>query len=131
MLTRMQMAQWGIAPKLAADWDHAAELLARHRFDVLLLDVDMRMRPGSTAASNVLALERAMADRCRVPIVAYGQSDRGRPPRSLKRLGVDAAVRKPCSDVEMLACLFRSCGRSFARRGQTGVLSRWFPIRTA
>ena len=117
MLTRMQLARWGIAPKIAvtlAEWRSA---VARHRLDIVLWGIEW-------PHAGELALTISPPDDVRrrgapsqIPLIAYGASVRGPLPRKLRQMGFDAGLRKPCNDDEMRACLFQWCAHCFIPQG--------------
>lgn len=96
----------GFVPMLAADGAEAAALASELHFDLILMDMQMPILDGLSAASLIRQHERS-ASRPGVPIVAYSSV----PPQAsvLARHGVNGSLIKPCGDQGLEDCLLRWC----------------------
>jgi len=124
MLTRTQLGRWGIEPKIAATEQDVLRAITRHRFDIVLMGLDLPDIGHLDVAPNLREPMPAETGRRHVPVIAYGKNVRGSLPRRLKQQGFDAALRKPCTDDEMRACLYRWCERSFVPEGLSAAQVR-------
>ena len=124
MLTRMQLARWGIIPKIASSEAEMRSAAARHRFDIGLFGIEWPNAGTLALVPNAQESGRTRVMSGHVPLIAYGATARGPLPRKLRQLGFDGSLRKPCNDDEMRACLFQWCGHSFIPEGLSAAQVR-------
>ena len=124
LLARIQLAQWGIVPTLAADGQIAVQLAASHRFDIILMDTQMPVMSGLAAACRIRAIEGARAQPRAVTIVAYGRIDKRTVRDQIKRGIIQDALSKPSTNDAMRNCLQRWCGGESAMRWPSGTAPR-------
>jgi CheY-like chemotaxis protein len=100
------LASCGITPTLAADGSEAAALACEHRFDLILMDLQMPVLDGLAATMRIRRFER-QHHRRRVPVLAF--SSRVPQFTLLRECGLDGFLEKPCSSAELQACLRHWC----------------------
>lgn len=107
------LSHFGVDPVLAADGSQAVRLAREQAFDLVLMDLDMPVMDGLAATGQIRRFDAEHATHRQVPVVAYTSgpfpSDEGH----LRRLGLDAVLRKPCLPRDLAACLERHCPTKF------------------
>ncbi|MBB3220503.1 MHYT domain-containing protein [Pseudoduganella umbonata] len=93
-LLALLMGKRGHTLTLAHDGAHAAELAARHDFDVILMDVQMPNVDG-LAATRMIREEAARSGRPRVPVVAMTASVLEAHRKASTAAGMDGFASKP------------------------------------
>ena len=117
------LAQWSIAPIEAVDGAEAVALACGHRFDLILMDLQMPILDGLVATAQIRSFERKHL-RPRAPIVAYSSSILASDWPSLRACGFDESLDKPCSDQSLAACLMRWCGSDLSHAIPAGLPTR-------
>lgn len=96
------LARMGCTVETVANGQEALEALAAHNFDAVLMDVQMPVMDGETAARHIRAFDGAVS---RIPIIgitAHGlQEERER----LLAAGMSACLTKPIKDAELRSAL--------------------------
>jgi CheY-like chemotaxis protein len=100
---------WGVRPLLAADGEEAVKLAREMRLDLVLMDLQMPVLDGRSAARQIRQEERALG-RARVPMLAYSAMPIS--PAALRVDGFDGALDKPCDSLAFRDCLVRWCSSS-------------------
>lgn len=103
------LSLWGITPVVASNGEEAVHLAAGHRFDFILMDIEMPVMDGLMATLAIRRQERGRAGWPRVPVVAYTAGDLARRPLMMRRWGIDAVLQKPCDAAAVAQCLLRWC----------------------
>jgi len=111
-LMMAMLLRWGINPLLAADGAEAVALACEHEFDLIFMDLQMPVLDGLEATAQIRRFELEHA-RSRTPVVAYTVSPIASDLSALNRLGLDAALPKPCNLQSLEACLTRWCEHDF------------------
>jgi CheY-like chemotaxis protein len=103
----MMLRRLGIEPGIAPDGQAALEALARERFDLILMDIQMPKLSGHEATCSIRAAEQARGEGEHIPIVAMtaGVSERDRDECSAA--GMDDFISKPAQLTELEAVLLR------------------------
>lgn len=102
------LLHWSITPMLAADGAEAVALACAHRFDLILMDLQMPILDGlgATRQIRLFELEHALP---RVPVIAHTSAAFCLPGRLLPGCGVDAVLHKPCDASTLQDCMLRWC----------------------
>ncbi|TFZ01172.1 response regulator [Ramlibacter rhizophilus] len=90
----------------AEDGEQALALLARERFDAMVLDLSMPVLDGYATAERIRAGQ--VPGLARLPIVVYTAEAAHIARAKLDRVGVEALVGKPCSQLELVESLCRA-----------------------
>ena len=96
----------GLVTVLAQDGAEAVALACETDFDLILMDLQMPVLDGLSAAAAIRRCEKADS-RPAVPVVAYSSM----PPSAgvLAACGIDGSLAKPCDDQELEDCLVQWC----------------------
>jgi len=109
LLLEALLYRWSIKPVHAADGAEAVALACGQHFDLILMDLQMPVLDGLTAAAQIRGFERRN-DHPRAPIVAYSSCTLGNDWPILRACGLDESLDKPCSSLALEQCLQRWCG---------------------
>ncbi len=106
----------------AADGRRALDLLARHEFDLVLLDLNMPVLDGYAVAQQVR--EGAAGRNRSAAIVAYTSEPERLARVKTQRAGMDAFVSKPCDAIHLALALQRAFERRTALSQGTALAGR-------
>lgn len=107
------LARWQIVPEIANDGLEAVLLAREQEFDLLLMDVEMRVMDGLTATRRIRQHEKQSKRGKRVPVVAYTGSEAALSEHTWRECGMDAVLGKPSPEPIMELCLKRWCPDMF------------------
>lgn len=113
MTTRHKLQPLGALADEAADGQRALEALAKHRYDMVLLDLKMPVLDGYAVAEKV-RLGHAPASR-EVCIVAYSSEPYHLASIKTQKAGMDDFISKPCAQLPLLQALHRALAHRAAR----------------
>ena len=106
MIASEMLSAWGITPQLAADGAEAVAVATELQFDLILMDLQMPVLDGLSAARQIRNL-RCEPAGTRVTIVAYTSTS---PSQSqLRASGIDGVLAKPCDMNALHDCLTQWC----------------------
>ncbi len=108
------LRQAGVDPTVVTDGQRALEAWELGEWDLILMDVQMPVMDGLTAARLIRERER-LTGRARVPIVALTANVMSHQLASYRDAGMDAVVAKPIAVSE----LFQAIDECLASRGET------------
>src|SRR5690606_14662663 len=94
LVLKTLLHQAGIEPLIVADGAQALEAWRREDWDVVLLDVQMPVMDGPTAARAIRA-EEALSGRARTPLVAIPANAMPHQIAEYRAAGMDDFVAKP------------------------------------
>ena len=106
------LSRWGLMPQLASDGMEAVLLAGEHRFDMILMDLDMPVMDGLTATLRLRAQEAANRVSSPVPVVAYTAASSA-DDRQWRQSGMNALLAKASDALAMGECLERWCSCKF------------------
>jgi signal transduction histidine kinase/ActR/RegA family two-component response regulator len=109
LVLRTLLAQVGVEPVIVADGRAAVEAWAREPWDLILMDVQMPVMDGPSAARAIRAAE-AQSGRARTPIVALTANAMSYQVAEYAAAGMDGHVAKPIEAAELYAALQRADG---------------------
>jgi len=117
-LVRAMLATQGIACETANDGQQGLEAAASGDWDVILMDIQMPVMDGVTAARRIRSLAGAAAA---IPIIALTANTLNEQVRAYGEAGMDDCIAKPVNMVELLAktAHWGGSGRSSAASTQT------------
>ncbi|MBS0361908.1 MAG: response regulator [Proteobacteria bacterium] len=104
LVLKTLLAQVDVVPVLVADGVAAVEAWAREPWDLILMDVQMPVMDGPTAAMKIRAAEAA-SGRARTPIVALTANAMSHQVAAYADAGMDGHVAKPIQAAELFAAL--------------------------
>jgi CheY-like chemotaxis protein len=119
LVLKMLLGQVGVQPEIVADGQAAWDAWAREPWDLILMDVQMPVMDGPTAARAIRAAE-AKSGRTRTPIVALIANGMAHQVTAYAEAGMDAHVAKPIEAAalfEALRIVDRPAERAPAERG--------------
>jgi len=96
------LAKGGHTVRRAADGQEALELLGRHRFDLVLMDLQMPVMGGLEAARRIRAASRTDQFDPKIPIVALTGEDMRTAAKHANLEVFDRFLTKPVSVEELL-----------------------------
>lgn len=116
-LVRAMLATQGIACETANDGQRGLEAAACGDWDVILMDIQMPIMDGVTAARRIRALSGAVAA---TPIIALTANTLDEQVRTYSEAGMDDCIAKPVNMVELLTktAHWGGCGRTHATGAQ-------------
>jgi PAS domain S-box-containing protein len=97
----------GTQVTLASNGAEALERLAAMRFDAVLMDCQMPVMDGFTAATRIRELERSRNDGGRTPIIALTANVMSEDRERCIAAGMDAHLGKPIDTTQLANCLER------------------------
>jgi CheY-like chemotaxis protein len=103
---RELMATLGVMSTVAAGGAEAVSLTRKHRFDLILMDIQMPVLDGFAATKQIRRIE-AERSHPRTPVLAYTSHTIEK--RLLRDCGLDGVLDKPCAADVLRACLLRWC----------------------
>ena len=106
LVLKTLLAQVGVEPMIVADGKSAVDAWAREPWDLILMDVQMPIMDGPTAARAIRAAE-ARDDRARTPIVALTANAMAHQVAEYLDAGMDSHVAKPIEAAALYAELQR------------------------
>ena len=109
LMTTVLLSRFGILPRLAHDGLEAVLLAGESHFDLILMDIDMPVLDGVTAATRIRENERRSGVAA-TPIVAYTAEPIGDKTLNWAQAGISAWLAKPCGPDDMDQCLTNWCG---------------------
>ncbi len=98
VVTKLQLEAWEILVDLAANGQEALDLAAKHRYDVILMDVQMPVMDGITATQKLR--EKETASDLHIPVIAFTAAAMVGDKERFLGIGMDDYISKP---VEMKA----------------------------
>ncbi|MGZ6020155.1 MAG: ATP-binding protein [Phenylobacterium sp.] len=104
LVLKTLLAQVGVEPELVGDGQAAVDAWAREPWDLILMDVQMPVMDGPTAARAIRAAE-AKTGRARTPIVALTANAMAHQVAEYAQAGMDAHVAKPIEAAALFAAL--------------------------
>ena len=104
LVLKTLLAQVGVTPEIVCDGRAAVEAWAREPWDLILMDVQMPVMDGPSAARAIRAAEAA-SGRARTPIVALTANAMAHQVADYAAAGMDAHVAKPIEAAALLAAL--------------------------
>jgi CheY-like chemotaxis protein len=104
LVLRTLLAQVGVEPVIVEDGRAALEAWSREPWDLILMDVQMPVMDGPTAARAIREAEAA-EERMRTPIVALTANAMSHQVREYQAAGMDGHVAKPIKAAELFAAL--------------------------
>ncbi len=104
LVLKTLLHQVGVEPVLVSDGREALEAWERGDWDVILMDVQMPVMDGPTAARRIREAE-ARTGRRRTPIVALTANAMSHQTDSYRAAGMDAVVAKPIETARLYAAL--------------------------
>ncbi len=107
LLARTLLTRRGHDVTVAGDGSKALEFHALHRYDVILMDMQMPVMDGITAAKNIR--ERETATGVRTPIIAMTANAREDDRRACIESGMDDYISKPFKADVLFEMLSRHC----------------------
>lgn len=107
-LVRAMLATQGIACETANDGQRGLEAAACGEWDVILMDIQMPVMDGVTAARRIRALAGAVAA---TPIIALTANTLDEQVRTYSEAGMDDCIAKPVNMVELLTKTAHWAGR--------------------
>jgi len=113
LLTRSVFADWSIRMHSAVSGRDGIRKAIVHRFDIILMDIEMPDCDGFAAAAFIRAYGAAQG-LPRVPIVAFSNSPRVDDMQELARAGIDDVLSKPCHSDSLSLCLHRLLPHAYA-----------------
>lgn len=125
MTTRHKLQPLGMAIDEAADGQRALQLLAKERYDLVLLDLTMPVLDGYTLAQKVR--QGQVPINSNVPIVAHTSEPAHLASVKARTAGMDGFVSKPCGQLALVRALRQALERP-AARAQSGMA--WLAGRT-
>ena len=104
LVLKTLLAQVGVEPVIVGDGQAAVDAWAREPWDLILMDVQMPVMDGPTAARAIRAAE-AKSGRARTPIVALTANAMSHQVADYAAAGMDAHVAKPIEAAALFAAL--------------------------
>ena len=104
LVLKTLLAQVGVTPELVGDGQAAVDAWTREPWDLILMDVQMPVMDGPTAARAIRAAE-AGSGRARTPIVALTANAMAHQVAAYAEAGMDAHVAKPIEAAALFAAL--------------------------
>jgi signal transduction histidine kinase len=104
LVLKTLLAQVGVAPEIVGDGQAAVDAWAREPWDLILMDVQMPLMDGPTAARAIRAAE-ARSGRARTPIVALTANAMSHQVAAYAEAGMDAHVAKPIEAAALFEAL--------------------------
>jgi len=104
LVLKTLLAQVGVAPEIVCDGRAALEAWTREPWDLILMDVQMPVMDGPSAARAIRAAE-ASSGRVRTPIVALTANAMAHQVAAYAEAGMDAHVAKPIEAAALYAAL--------------------------
>jgi two-component system CAI-1 autoinducer sensor kinase/phosphatase CqsS len=119
MTTRHKLSPLGATLDEAADGRRALEMVARHSYDLILLDLKMPVLDGYAVAEEI---RRTQAPTQRyIPIVAYTSEPSHLASVKTQKAGMDGFVSKPCAQLALLQVLEQALAHPAARTQPDGM----------
>jgi CheY-like chemotaxis protein len=109
LVLKALLAQVGVEPVMVADGRAAVEAWAREPWDLILMDVQMPVMDGPSAARAIRAAE-AESGRTRTPIVALTANAMSYQVAEYVAAGMDGHVAKPIEAAQLYAALQQADG---------------------
>ncbi|HYF17046.1 MAG TPA: response regulator [Ramlibacter sp.] len=122
MTTRHKLRPLGVQVDEAADGQRALELLSRHAYDLVLLDLNMPVLDGYQVAQRVRQ-GQVPANRY-VPIVAHTSQPARLARVKTLRAGMDGFVGKPCAQLPLVQALWQAVERRVAAPAPSALAGR-------
>jgi two-component system CAI-1 autoinducer sensor kinase/phosphatase CqsS len=119
MTTRHKLSPLGATLDEAADGRRALEMVARHSYDLILLDLKMPVLDGYAVAEEIRRTQ-APAERY-IPIVAYTSEPSHLASVKTQKAGMDGFVSKPCAQLALLQVLEQALAHPAARTQPDGM----------
>ena len=113
LVLKMLLGQAGVQPELVADGQAALDAWAREPWDLILMDVQMPLMDGPTAAALIRAEERARGS-ARTPIVALTANAMNHQVDECLASGMDDFVAKPIDARKLFAMVMTATARGRA-----------------
>jgi signal transduction histidine kinase len=104
LVLKTLLAQVGVEPEIVSDGQAAVDAWAREPWDLILMDVQMPVMDGPTAARAIRAAE-AKSGRARTPIVALTANAMSHQVAAYADAGMDGHVAKPIEAAALFAAL--------------------------
>jgi two-component system CAI-1 autoinducer sensor kinase/phosphatase CqsS len=125
LTTRHKLQPLGAAVDEASDGLRALDLLARQRYDLVLLDLNMPVLDGYAVAEQIR--QGQMPDNRDVCIVAYTSEPAHLASVKTHKAGMDGFVSKPCAQLPLVQALHHALEHLVARQvpDDAGVLGGW------
>ena len=106
MTTRHKLQPLGVPVDEAADGQRALDMLARQRYDLVLLDLNMPVLDGYAVAERIRqGCAPANRDVC---IVAYTSELGNLASVKTRKAGMDGCVSKPCAQMPLLQAMYHA-----------------------
>jgi two-component system CAI-1 autoinducer sensor kinase/phosphatase CqsS len=122
MTTRHKLQPLGAVIEEAADGQRALELLARARYDLIVLDLNMPVIDGYALAEKIRRGD--VPDNRDVCIVAYTSEPTHLAGVKTQKAGMDGLVNKPCAQLPLVQTLYHALMYPVARiRPEAAMLS--------
>ena len=122
LTTRHKLLTLGAEIDQAADGRRALDQLARHEYDLVLLDLNMPVVDGYEFAERVRAGQ--VPGRRDVAIVAYTSEPAHLAAVKTRKAGMDAFVAKPASQLELVRAMLEGLERARATRWPAALAGR-------
>lgn len=106
-VTGALLESWGAQVSEAANGDEAIKFLGQWQFDVVLMDVQMPVMDGLTAAARI----RENPSLRQIPIIAFTAQNSSRDLQNNLQAGMNDHVIKPAEPAHLLQTLLRWTGR--------------------
>ena len=121
MTTRYKLHPLGATVDEAADGQRALELLARRRYDLLLLDLNMPVLDGYALAERI---RRGQVPANRdVRMIAYTSEPAHLASVKTQKAGMDGFVNKPCDQLQLVQALLQVLGQPAVGPGPQTLLA--------
>lgn len=119
LVLRTLLGQFGVEPTIVENGAQAVEAWLDHRWDIVLMDIQMPVLDGFGAARAIREREAALG-LPRVPIIALTANAMPHQREECLAHGMDAVVAKPI-DVRALISAIEAVGRPDERTAETGL----------
>jgi two-component system, sensor histidine kinase len=116
LVLKTLLHQMGVDPTVVENGQRAVEAWAAGDWDVILMDIQMPVMDGLTAAAQIRACELAEG-RARTPIVALTANAMAHQIEQYAAAGMDGHVAKPIQAAELFAALTRAAVPPQAKPG--------------